>query len=225
MGIVKGLKNMGRTLDSSSSIGDGPKVEWFKIGDGEKVKVKFLQELDPDSTNYDIDAGVAFIAIEHSNPANFKRKALCSADDQGQCYGCEQHRKDFKAGWKGKSRLYANVLVDNGKDAPFVAVISQGTGPKSITPSIIEYANETGSITDVVWQVKRTGSGNTDTSYNIIPLPTAKIETPAGTVLFDLETSAVRDIAYAEQESFYLGLEQGASSAPQESKSFTSEEW
>ena len=144
MGIVTGLKNMGRALESSSPSGDGSKVKWFKILDGEKAKIKFLQELDPDSRNYNEDNGLSFIAVEHSNPKNYQRKALCSIDDQGRCYGCEQHRKDFKAGWKGKARLYANVLVDNGKDEPFVAVISQGTGPKSITPTVIEYANETG---------------------------------------------------------------------------------
>lgn len=220
MGIVRGLKEMGRTLDSSAPSGDGSKVRWFKILDSEKAKIKFLQELDPDSPNYDAESGASFLAVEHSNPKNYQRKALCSADDQGQCYGCEQHRKDFKAGWKGKTRFYANVLVDNGKDEPFVAVISQGTGPKSITPSVMEYALETGSITDIVWQIKRTGSGNTDTSYNIIPLPTAKLEVPADTVLFDLEKAAVRDVPYAEQSAFYdpdSGSGSGGTS--------TSEEW
>ena len=221
MGIVRGLKEMGRTLENSAPSGDGSKVRWFKILDGEKAKIKFLQELDPDSPNYDAENGVSFLAVEHSNPKNYQRKALCSTDDQGQCYGCEQHRKDFKAGWKGKTRFYANVLVDNGKEDPFVAVISQGSGPKSITPTVMEYALETGSITDVVWQIKRTGSGNTDTSYNIIPLPTAKMEIPSGAELFELETQAVRDVPYADQETFYLGSEAVTESAT----TSTSEEW
>lgn len=202
MGIVKGLSAMNRALDKPSG-GDGQKGRWVKLADGQSVKIRFLQELDPDSKNYDKDAGVGFIAVEHTNPTDYRRKALCSIDDQGRCYGCEQHRKDPKAGWKGRSRLYINVLVDDGTEDPYVAILSQGSGPKSATPEVIQYAGETGSITDVVWRLKRTGE-RTDTNYSIIPLPTSEVS--AGSYeLYDLEKIAVRDIAYPEQEGFYTG--------------------
>jgi hypothetical protein len=220
MGIVKGLTALNKTLDRPSYNSDGVKGRWVKLNDGQSVKIRFLQELDPDSPQYNEKNGVGFIAIEHTNPSDYRRKALCSIDDQGRCFGCEQHRKDPKAGWKGKSRLYVNVLVDDGAEDPYVAILSQGSGPKSATPEVIQYAGETGSITNVVWRLKRTGE-RTDTNYSIIPLPTADVA-KTDYELFDLEQIAVRDVPYAEQEGFYFGTEGGNVTT---SATSTSDEW
>jgi nitric oxide synthase oxygenase domain/subunit len=130
-------------------------------------------------------------------------------EDQGKCWGCEQHRKDFKAGWKGRSRLYINVLVDDGKEDPYVAILSQGSSGKTVTPTLIEYAGEMGSITNLMWRIKRSGT-KTDTSYTIIPL--AKDEAAfdySSLELYALETSAVRDLPYTEQEGFFSGEPSG----------------
>ena len=206
MGIVKGLKGLNQVMDKpQASSGDGTKGRWVKLEDGESVKIRFLQELDPDSPTYNEKLGLGFIAVEHTNPKDYRRKALCSMDDQGKCYGCEQHRKDYKAGWKGRSRLYINVLVDDGKEDPYVGIISQGSSGKTVTPTLIEYAGEMGSISNLMWRIKRTGT-KTDTSYTIIPL--AKDETPfdsSSLELFKLEETAVRDMPYTEQESFFAG--------------------
>jgi hypothetical protein len=184
-----------------------------------------LQEIDPDSPSYIEKAGLAFIAVEHTNPKDYKRKALCTIEDQGRCFGCEQHRRDPKAGWKGRSRFYANVLVDDGAEEPYVAIFSQGAGPKSATPEIINYAGETGSISNLNWKLKRTGTA-TDTNYSIIPLPTAE----AGAIdlekheLFDLQKTAVRDVQYDEQENFYLGITSDSSDSGDSSVS-SAVEW
>jgi hypothetical protein len=206
MGIVTGLKNLNDVIDKPGhESSEGSKATWVKIEDGESIKVRFLQELDPDSPTYNEKNGLGFIAIEHTNPADYRRKALCSMDDQGKCYGCEQHRKDYKAGWKGKPRLYINVLVDNGKDDPFVAVLSQGISGKTITPTLNEYAKEMGSITNLMWRIKRTGL-KTDTSYTIIPLQKDESEfDSSGLELHDLMATAVRDLPYTEQEAFFAG--------------------
>jgi hypothetical protein len=205
MGIVKGLKDLNKALDKPQSSGDGTKAKWVKLEDGESIKIRFLQELDPDSPNYNEKLGLGFIAVEHTNPKDYRRKALCSIDDQGKCWGCEQHRKDYKAGWKGRSRLYINVLVDDGKEEPYVAILSQGSSGKTITPTLIDYAGEMGSITNLMWRVKRTGT-KTDTSYTAFPL--GKDETPFdanGLELYNLEETAVRDLPYADQEAFFNG--------------------
>ena len=206
MGIVKGLKGLNQVMDKpQSSGGDGTKARWVKLEDSESVKVRFLQELDPDSPTYNEKAGLGFIAVEHTNPKDYRRKALCTMEDQGKCYGCEQHRKDYKAGWKGRTRLYINVLVDDGKEDPYVGILSQGSSGKTVTPTLIEYAGEMGSITNLMWRIKRTGT-KTDTSYTIIPL--AKDESPfdiEALDLYDLETTAVRDLPYTEQEAFFAG--------------------
>lgn len=213
MGIVKGLKGLNKALDKPQSSSEGSKARWVKLEDGESVKIRFLQELDPDSPHYNDKLGLGFIAVEHTNPKDYRRKALCTIEDQGKCWGCEQHRKDYKAGWKGRSRLYINVLVDDGKEEPYVAILSQGSSGKTITPTLIEYAGEMGSITNLMWRIKRTGT-KTDTSYTIIQL--AKDETQfdsAGLELYSLEEIAVRDLPYSDQEAFFSGSneESGAS--------------
>jgi len=206
MGIIKGLKELNKEMDKPhANSGDSTKARWAKLEDAESVKIRFLQELDPDSPTYNEKNGLGFIAVEHTNPKDYRRKALCSMDDQGKCFGCEQHRKDYKAGWKGRSRLYMNVLIDDGKEDPYVAILSQGSSAKTITPTLIEYAGEMGSITNLMWRIKRSGT-KTDTSYTIIPL--AKDESAfdySVLELYDLETTAVRDLPYTEQEAFFAG--------------------
>ena len=57
----------------------------------------------------------------------------------------------------------------------------------------------------IIGIVKRSGT-KTDTSYTIIPL--AKDETAFDSSvleLYDLETTAVRDMPYTEQEAFFAG--------------------
>lgn len=218
MGIVKGLNAMNAALDKPVASGGGEKGRWLKLDDGQSAKIRFLQELDPDSPNFDNRAGVGFIAVEHTNPKDYRRKALCSVDDQGRCFGCEMHRRDPKAGWKGRSRLYINILVDDGNEDPYVAIFSQGTGPKSATPEIIQYAGETGSISNVLWRLKRTGE-KTDTNYSIIPLPSdAKVDV-SQYELYDLEKIAVRDVPYVDQENFYMGVTSDSSEASSNSSS------
>lgn len=206
MGIITGLKNINAHVDAEeakfSGNDDRPKTKWFGLKDKQAAKVVFLQELDPDSENYSEKNGLGFLAVEHQNPANFRRKALCSIDDEGACFGCEQHRKDYKAGWKQKTRLYINVLVDDGVNEPYVAVLSQGNGPKSITPSVIEQATEIGTITDKWFKIKRQGAGQTDTSYLLTPLGAHDVDVESYE-LFDLK-NVVREVPYAEQAAHYL---------------------
>jgi hypothetical protein len=203
MAIVKGLKNINNALDKPSDS-EGSKARWVKLADGESVKIRFLQELDPDSPNYLEKNGLGFIAAEHTNPKNYKSKALCTSDDQGRCWACEQHRKDYKAGWKARSRLYINVLVDDGKEDPYVAILSQGTSGKSITPTLIEYAGEMGSVSNLTWRLKRSGTG-TSTEYVGISLGQDKEALDISKYeLFQLEKVAVKEIPYEEQEKFYM---------------------
>ena len=238
MGIVKGLKKISAHLDAeearfanrSSDGDDKPKNRWFGLKDGEAVKVIFLQEMDDESPNYSEKNGLGFLAVEHSNPKNFRRKAVCtiSDEDEGACFGCEEHRKDFKAGWKQKTKLYINVLVDDGVNEPYVAILSQGNGPKSVTPSVIEQATEIGTITDKWFKIKRKGAGQTDTSYLLTPLGQHDKNVEDYEV-FDLD-NAVRNVPYAQQQAHYLDGDTGASdaaeaAAPRKSATTDDDEW
>ena len=224
MGLAKGLKELNKAIDKPSyAEGEGTKARWFKIEDGDSVKVRFLQELDADSPDYNEKNGLGFIANEHTNPEDYRRKGLCSMDDQGKCWGCEQHRKDYKKGWKARARMYINVLVEDGKEDPYVAILSQGSSGKAITPTIIEYAGEMGSISNLVWRIKRSGKG-TDTSYTIIPLAKdeAKFDS-SGLELYELEKVAVRDMPYVDQESFYNG--ENGKDGSEDSSTSSSVDW
>jgi hypothetical protein len=64
MGIVKGLKGLNAVMDRPQVNSEGSKARWVKLEDGESVKIRFLQELDPDSPNYNEKNGLGFIAIQ-----------------------------------------------------------------------------------------------------------------------------------------------------------------
>ena len=204
MGIVKGLKAINQHIEAeearfSGGNSDAPKTKWFKLEDKQAVKVIFLQELDSNSEKYSLKNDLGFVATEHVSPHDFKIKALCSIED-GHCYGCEQHEKDYSAGWKQRSRLYINVLVDDGINEPYVAVLSQGTSAKSITPILREYAGM-GPISDKWYRIKREGKGLSDTSYMLMPLA-AHDKNVEDYELYDL-LKVVRQVPYEEQATFY----------------------
>ena len=204
MSVVKGLKNINALLDKPKS--DGPKVRWLKLADGQSAKIRFIEELDEDSANYNEDRGLALVVKEHTNPKDYKRKAVDTMDTEGRDWAEEMHRKDVKAGWRARLRFYCNVLVDDGLEPPYVAIWSMGISKQSSFNTIKEYAMETGSISNVVWKLRRNGQG-TETNYTLIPsAPDKEPFDWTGTEPYPLE-SALRKIPYAEQEAFYLGFD------------------
>jgi hypothetical protein len=211
MSIIKGIKEMEKALGKPrSSEGSGPKVRWLKIEDNQSVKVRFVNELDEDSPSYSEDRGVAIIVKEHTNPKDYRRKAVDTMDTEGRDWAEEMHRKDPKAGWAGRFRFYINVLVDDGIEEPYMAIWSQGVGKQSAFNTIKEYFFETGSISNLTWKLKRQGTG-TDTTYVLLPgAPDTEPFDWSGYEPIPLE-SAIRKVPYAEQEAFYLGFDSPAS--------------
>ena len=207
MASITGLANIKNLIDRPRSE-SGPKARWLKLEDGQSVKIRFLNEVDADSKNYNTERGLAIVCAEHTNPKDYRRKCVCTMDEEGRCYGCEMNRRDPKAGWKARLRYYTNVLVDEGTDEPYVAIWSQGVGPKSpTTTTIVEYAGGTGSITNVIWRLKRTGTG-TQTSYSLFPLTTDESSFDfKGLDLYNLDETAVRQVKYSDQEAFFMGLD------------------
>lgn len=205
MSIVKGLKNIEALLDKPK-YDNSNKVNWLKLDDGQSVQIRFMSELDGDSPDYDEARGLAIVVKEHTNPKDYKRKAVDTMESEGKDFAEEMHRKDPKAGWGGRLRFYINVLVDDGVSDPYVAVWSMGVTKSPTFNTIREYASDSNSISNMTWKLKRNGKG-TETSYTFIPLKQdenkfdwSKYES------FNLE-NALRKVPYAEQESFYLGFE------------------
>lgn len=237
MGIYEGLDAIRKhkeELEARKAAAEAGKINWLKMEDGETVKIWILQELDRSGHGFHEELGLGFMATEHTNPKDWKRKALCTAED-GQCLGCEKHREDWKAGWKQKSRLYVNVLVERKNGDREVAVMSQANGPKSVVaPMILEQAVEEQTVTDRWWKLTRNGEGN-ETAY--LPRPMA----PSNDIdvldyadkVYDLKR-AVREVPYEDQFDFYFASNEKEESAapaasgggwPGDSGTSTEEDW
>jgi hypothetical protein len=211
MSVVKGLANINALLDKPKYDSDKPKVRWLKLADGQAVKIRFIEELDEDSPSYSADRGLAMVVKEHVNPKDYRRRAVDTMDEEGRDWAEEMHRKDPKAGWRGRLRFYCNVLVDDGVEDPYVAIWSMGVSKMSVFNTIREYAIETGSISGLVWKLKRTGQG-TETSYTLIPsAPDTEPFNWNEIKPYPIEM-ALNKIPYAEQEAFYLGFDQPSAS-------------
>jgi len=193
-------------VDKPKSEGTGLKVRWVKLADGQSAKIRFVNELDSDSAHFNEDRGLAVVVSEHTNPKDYKRKAACTQESEGRCFGCEMARKEPKSGWRARLRFYTNVLVDDGLEDPYVAVWSQGISKQSAFNTIREYALETGSVSNVQWKLKRNGQG-TETNYTLIPsAPDAEPFAWENIEPFNLE-KVVREVPYPEQEAFYFGFD------------------
>ena len=212
MTIVKGLKNINALVDKPKYEGTGSKVRWLKLADGQSVKIRFIEELDEDSSNYNDKRGLALVVKEHTNPKDYKRRALDTMEAEGRDWAEEMHRKDPKAGWRARLRFYCNVLVEDGLEEPYVAVWAMGVSKQSAFNTIREYALETGSISNLTWKLKRNGQG-TETSYTLIPsAPDKEPFNWEGIEPYPLE-KALRRVPYAEQEAFYLGFDSPSSTS------------
>ena len=212
MSVVKGLANINALVDKPKYDSDKPRVRWLKLTDGQSVKIRFIEELDEDSPNYKEERGLSLVVKEHTNPKDYRRKAVDTMESEGRDWAEEMHRKDPKAGWRGRLRFYCNVLVDDGIEEPYVAIWSMGVSKQSAFNTIREYAIETGSISNLTWKLKRSGQG-TETSYTLIPsAPDSEPYDWSTVEPFDIDL-ALNHVPYAEQEAFYLGFDTPSASS------------
>jgi hypothetical protein len=194
-----------------------PRVPWLSLKDGDSLTVRFLQEFDEDSPGYNPDAGLAIYTVEWRDPHNFRKRILDTTEEEGRCWPAEQRKMQFESGmdksdselWKPRRSVYINVLVEgagpNGEDE--VRLLNQGFGPKSIVNQLLDFAEETGSITSTKWRFKRKGSGQFDTEYSLTPIGTYDDPVPVDDLdLVDFEVVLNR-VPYAEQQEFFRGSE------------------
>jgi hypothetical protein len=204
MSGISGLKNLNALMEKPKY--EGTKTRWLKLADGQSATIRFVEELDADSSNFADARGLAVVFAEHTNPKDYKRKAACTMETEGRCFGCEMARKEPKAGWRSRNRFYCNVLVDDGLESPYVAVWSQGISKQSAVPMLMEFYGDTNGISNLEWKIKRNGQG-TETSYTLIPKgPDTEPFDWSQYEFFNLE-QVLREVPYAEQEAFYLGFD------------------
>lgn len=208
MSLIKGLAQIKKNQEEQAAKAaerERPKVAWlssvFPKKTGDVVNVRFLQELDPDMTNYDEARGVGFIVVEHNapGPEGFKRRGKCTVDEDA-CYACERHKMDYKEGWKPKQNLYINVAMEfEGKTQVFV--LSRNAN-STFVQALIQEAIDEGSITDAMYRITKTGSG-TQTQWIPKRLPKEPLLDDSGLTLFDLDADVVRNIEYDKQAEYY----------------------
>jgi len=200
MGFITGLASINEELAKrpSGDFADRPKAEWVSLKGGDSVKLVFLQEIDEGSPKYSEKNGLAIFSLQHSNPDNWRKTAACTIDE-GECYGCSR-------GWKQKVVFYVNVLVDNGKDKPYVAIWNRGLGKGSVAQDLLNMAADEdfdNSITDKHFKFTRTGTTKDDTTYSLSTLPKAHGLNVEDYELFDLP-QYVFTVSPDRQEAYYL---------------------
>ena len=62
MGIVTGLAALNKATEPHANF-DDQKGRWLNMKDGQSVKIRFLQEIDPDSPNYNKEAGLGIAGL------------------------------------------------------------------------------------------------------------------------------------------------------------------
>ena len=198
------------------------KVNWLKITPGDKVKVRYLQELDEGALNYNPELGMGKFVTEHVKGQEYQKKFVCTIESEGRCLGCEKARENPKGGFGQKARLYINVLVEKDGELD-VAVMSQAMGSKSVIgPMIVDYAVEGNTITDRWWRIGRVGEGN-DTQYTPFVMSPDNDINPADykDKIVDLE-NVVRHIPYDEQFDAWFA---GAKTVEAEKEENTGPSW
>jgi hypothetical protein len=187
-----------------------PDVKYFSLK-GRKnnsARIRFLQELETDSRNYDSSKGVVLFETEHVSPVDFRRRASCTFDAEGRCFACEMDKQEpfieDEEGnkrwhpWGQKTNLYVQVYTEEGE----VAVLSRPADGTFFDSLYDEYANENdNSLTDVTFKISK---GATKTAPWELKKTNQTLELPDVVELLDLEQAVVRHIPYDEQEKFYI---------------------
>lgn len=230
MSLIQGLasiKKMQEEKAAREAERDRPKAEWlssvFPKKTGDSITGRFLQELDKEMSGYSEERGIGFIAVEHNapGPEGYKRRGKCTVDSEGQCYACERHKLDYKAGWKQKQNLYINFLMEfEGK--PTVFVLSRNAN-STFVQALIQEAIDEGSITDANYRITKTGSG-TQTQWLLKRLKETPLD-DSNVEVYDLNAVAVRDIEYDKQAEYYGGVVSAEASAEAGASVSADDEW
>lgn len=239
MSVIQGLAGLRQAKQEHAekeAARNRPKAEYFsweknkKATNPDQILVQFLQELDPSATGYNEERGLAVAAVEHEapGPKGYLRRALCTQDSEGQCYACERRRADYQEGWKTKTNLYVNALVQyNGKE-PEVVVISRNFN-QSFAQQLLDVAVEDGTITDTVFKITKHGTG-TSTVWVLSATKQGLFDDGSAEV-FDLKETVLRAIEYDKQPAYFGAVwdgvegEKGTDDAPADSAASDDVEW
>lgn len=203
---IRKLADLKKKAASTGGGGDG-ESPFVSLKDGEKKKIRFLQEWDDDSALYDDRRGAILVVDEHNSPKDFKITGACTMETEGKCWACEQiDSTDKGKKWKPKMRFYANVLVRQ-EQGDRVKILKQGFSDNHVGNDLINIAEELEQLGGQDISLSRKGSGMNDTSYSVVPVAPKKLT--ADEEKLDLIDPAkfIKTIPYNEQAAFYAGEE------------------
>lgn len=202
---LKSIKDIKKKVESKQGGNFDGESPFLTLKDGDKYRIRFLQEFEEDSELYDERRGTVRVVEEHTSPKNYKLRAVCTAEDEGRCWACEQtSNPEIGKRWRPRLRFYTNVIV-RGDDGDKVKILAQGFGGKNIGTDMLEAAEEYGALGGQDFNLKRRGSGMNDTEYSLLPLaPKEMSDEDKALEVIDLD-KFIKTIPYAEQAAFYAG--------------------
>jgi len=199
MGVLTNLAAIRKAVDERpkgfDNVRDRELTSAMKSGD--KRKIRFLQELDPDSKGYDEAFGTGLVVSELEHPKHFWFRLVDTTEDEGECWAVEQ-------GWKSKLNLYVNVQdVDSGEVYYISRSVLGGLGA-----DIIDSASERGRLTDALWTLKKTGQDlGTRYSLTMVDITDEPIDVSPDE-LIDFRESVLNEVPSDEQEKAVDELEE-----------------
>lgn len=212
--MFKTLKDLKESTKTNRPQGDGERVNrFFSLKSGQDARLRFRQELTEDAVGYDEEAGGAIAVMVHTNPADFRKSAECTADNEEygyRCWACEQVPKD--KGWKAKKHLLINIAVFNADEKTWEPrVLDHKFTPAHCAETILEYATEYDTIVDRDYKISRVGEKQS-TNYSLIPLAAKDADASIKDLpLHDLNRH-YKLISPAEQPGFYIADQDTSSS-------------
>lgn len=199
--VFQTLSDLKREVDRPAQGTGEPR--FFTIKDGESYRIRFRQELTGEQADgTDVDPAT-FLDV-HVSPADYRKKCICTGDEENdyKCWACEQTA--FDNGWKKKQHLLINVAVFNeGEDKWEPRVLDQKFTSAHCADQIVEFALEYGTLLDRDYKISRKGTKQS-TNYTIMPLAEKPAdESIADLALHDPEKN-YKSVPYAAQQAFFL---------------------
>lgn len=203
---LKTLADIKKRVESRQTPqGDG-ESPFLTLKDGNSFKIRPLQEFEDSNDLYDERRGTVKVVDEHTSPKDFKIRAVCTADDEGRCWACEQQSlPEIGKKWKPRTRFYTNVIVRNEDGPDKVKILAQGFSDRNVGNDLIEYATEYGNLSGREYKISRSGAGMNDTSYSMIPLAEKPLsDEDQALEVIDLD-KFIKYVPYDQQSAFYSG--------------------
>jgi len=179
---------------------DRPKVDYFSLTNNNPARIRFLQELDTESKNYDPARGSAYFSVEHTSPHNFKQRAECTYETEGRCFACEMATEEPDKGWWQKTNMYIQVFDAKDESVKVLSRPALGTFLESLY-GWAEDEND-GSIVGPTFKI--TKGANKKDPWVVMPT-NRELEVPEASLAQMVDLSKIGfKVEYDKQKKFYL---------------------